>query len=127
MVGWVRAAGEVYQQEDGEDSLRWHTRHNPGRSFSHPQPCSSTSNGLLVARGSCWPQGDQCPMRSALNGRVEYVEVEEYIVHLVDSPAGWPWRHWKREQNLDSFHWMGQTNIISGMMELGGSSTSSGA
>ncbi len=41
-------------------------------------------------------------MRSALNGRVECVEVEEYIVNLVDSPAGWPWRHWKREQNLDS-------------------------
>ncbi len=27
-------------------------------------------------------------MRSALNERVECVEVEEHIVHLVDSPAG---------------------------------------
>ncbi len=51
-------------------------------------------------------------MRSALNGRIECVEVEEHIVHLVDSPAGWPWRHWKREQNLDSIGWGRQTYFL---------------
>ncbi len=36
MVGWLWATGEVYQLEDGVDSLSWHTLHNPGWTFSPP-------------------------------------------------------------------------------------------
>ncbi len=64
-------------------------------------------------------------MRSPLNGQVECVEIGN-IVHLVDSPTGGAVEI--LEEGAESgFHWMGQTNILSGMMELGGSSISSGA
>ncbi len=65
-------------------------------------------------------------MRSALNGQVECVEIEEHCASG-GQPDGGGGVETLEEGAESGFHWMGQTNILSGMMELGGSSISSGA